>query len=44
MGWGGNGLAAAFEVLDGNARKVRAVVVKTLHSNEHTMRRRWNIS
>ncbi|KAI1430030.1 kinase-like domain-containing protein [Xylaria sp. FL1777] len=34
LGWGGNGLAAAFEVLDKNGQKVRGVVVKTLFSGE----------
>ncbi|TGJ85878.1 hypothetical protein E0Z10_g2868 [Xylaria hypoxylon] len=34
LGWGGNGLAAAFDVLDQDGRKVRGVVVKTLFNDD----------
>lgn len=34
LGWGGNGLAAAFDVLGENGQKVRGVVVKTLFNDE----------
>ncbi|GAW23882.1 hypothetical protein ANO14919_134590 [Xylariales sp. No.14919] len=33
LGWGGNGMAAAFEDIDRNGQKVRSVVVKMLFSN-----------
>jgi len=33
LGWGGNGLAAAFDVLNDFGQKIRSIVVKTLFSD-----------
>ncbi len=39
LGWGGNGMAAVFDDIDGNGDKVRALVVKMLFSeNSDVMR------
>ncbi|KAI3325204.1 kinase-like domain-containing protein [Xylariaceae sp. AK1471] len=37
LGWGGNGLAAAFDVLDKSGRKKRSVVVKMLFDDEEEL-------
>ncbi|KAI3322000.1 kinase-like protein [Xylariaceae sp. AK1471] len=34
LGWGGNGIAAAWDVLDGNGTPERAIVVKSLFNDE----------
>ncbi|KAI0442256.1 kinase-like domain-containing protein [Xylaria telfairii] len=34
LGWGGNGLAAVFDILDKNSNPVRSVVIKTLFDDD----------
>jgi hypothetical protein len=37
LGWGGNGLAAAFDVMNDSGQKIRSIVVKTLFSDSPTL-------